>query len=213
METLPQTLHRFDLDINPTAVELLDRYRDQLWMWNERLNLTRHTTLDQFVARDIVDSMKLAELLQPGERILDVGTGGGVPGLVIAILRPDLTAHLCESVAKKARAVQKIVDALGLDIPVHHARAEEVLKSYSYETLVVRAVASIEKLLRWFQPHWGAFDQILVVKGKKWVQERATARHHGLFAGLSLRRVSVYNIPRTDAETVILEIRQKANKS
>jgi 16S rRNA G527 N7-methylase RsmG len=75
----------------------LDNYRRQLWAWNERLNLTRHTTLEKFVSRDVVDSHQLSNLLQRGERVLDVGTGGGVPGVVLAILRPDLLAKSASS--------------------------------------------------------------------------------------------------------------------
>ena len=124
----------------------------------------------------------------------------------MAILRPDLRVSLCESVAKKARAVQAIIDELGINVPVHLALAEEVLGIRSFDTLVVRAVAPLAKLLRWFGPHWGTFDQLLVVKGKAWAGERAAARHLGLLSDLNLRRASVYNTPGTDAESVILRI-------
>ena len=78
------------------------------------MNLTRHTTLEKFVGRDVVDSYQLGKLLEQGERVLDVGTGGGVPGVVLAILRPDLSVSLCESTQKKARAVEAIVARAGL---------------------------------------------------------------------------------------------------
>src|SRR4051794_2799354 len=87
------TLHRFE--VADEQVDLLDKYRQLLWSWNERLNLTRHMTLEKFVGRDVLDSFELSKLLENGERVLDVGTGGGVPGVIIAILRPDLTIALC----------------------------------------------------------------------------------------------------------------------
>ena len=62
----------------------------------------------------MVDSYELSKLLEQGERVLDVGTGGGVPGIVLAILRPDLVVSLCDSTQKKARAVEAIVADLGL---------------------------------------------------------------------------------------------------
>ena len=103
-------------------VALLDRYCALLWEWNAKINLTRHTDYDKFVARDLVDSLAFAKFLANGEKILDVGSGGGVPGVVLAILRPDIAVSLSESVAKKARAVADIVAGLGLHVPVLHGR-------------------------------------------------------------------------------------------
>ena len=85
--------------------------------------------------------------------MLDVGTGGGVPGVVLAIVRPDIEVALCDSVAKKARAVTAIVEELGLAVRVFHARAQNVLMELDerFDTLVVRAVAPLAKLLRWLR--------------------------------------------------------------
>ena len=87
----------------------LQEYVQRLWAWNEKLNLTRHTDYEKFVARDLRDTLELSKLLHPEEEVLDVGTGGGVPGVVLAIIRPDLRVTLCESVGKKAQAVQEMV--------------------------------------------------------------------------------------------------------
>ena len=141
-----------------------------MWEWNEKLNLTRHTDYEKLVTGDVVDSQMLEQFLDAGQRVLDVGTGGGVPGVVLAILRPDLTVEPCESMAKKARAVEGIVHTIGLDIPVHHARAETLLAERTFDTLVVRAVAPLAKLLTWFGPHWDAFGRLLIIKGPAWVE-------------------------------------------
>ena len=100
---------KYDLKLDETKIALLSDYCGMLWEWNERMNLTRHTTFDKFVSRDLVDTLELAKLLEEGETVMDVGTGGGVPGVPLAIIRPDLTIALGESVVKKARAVQGIV--------------------------------------------------------------------------------------------------------
>ncbi|HJS07210.1 MAG TPA: 16S rRNA (guanine(527)-N(7))-methyltransferase RsmG, partial [Pirellulales bacterium] len=151
-DTLTAALERHRIELDEDQAALLDRYARALWAWNQKLNLTRHTNYEKFVSRDVVDSQWLERFLDSAERVLDVGTGGGVPGIVLAILRPDLEVSLCESVAKKARAVEDIVRQLGLPITVHHARAEELLADYEYDTLVVRAVAPLDKLLTWFKP-------------------------------------------------------------
>jgi 16S rRNA (guanine527-N7)-methyltransferase len=179
-----------------------------LWDWNAKINLTRHTDYEKFVGRDLVDSLAFAEFLAPGEKVLDVGTGGGVPGIVLAIVRPDLNVALVDSVGKKIKVVADIVERLGLKVPVHHARAEELLaaKSNRFDTLVVRAVAPLQKVLEWFQPHWGAFGRLLVLKGPAWVEERGEARHFGLFKKLALRKLKSYPLPGTESESVLLQI-------
>ena len=110
-------LARHDLELPPPQIARLDQYCRLLWDWNSKINLTRHTDFEKFVTRDLVDSQAFARFLSPGETVLDVGTGGGVPGVVLAILRDDLQISLSESVGKKARAVADIVEKLGLSIP------------------------------------------------------------------------------------------------
>lgn len=204
--TLAEALAAEGITLEPAQIERLDHYRRLLWQWNERMNLTRHTTLEKFVARDVVDSLQLAALLEPGERVLDVGTGGGVPGVILAIARPDLKVSLCESTGKKARAVEAMVGELELPTTVYAARVEEVLELTTFDTLVARALASLAKVLGWLQPHWEAFDRLLLVKGPSWIEERGEARHRGLLHGLELRKAATYQTPRTNAESVILKI-------
>ena len=205
-ESLIEALKAAAIDVTPEQAALLDRYRALLWSWNEKINLTRHTTLEKFVTRDIFDSAQLAALLDRGERVLDVGTGGGVPGVPLAILRPDLKLSVCESTVKKARAVESMVAELGVSVPVYATRAEEVLELSTFDTLVARAVASLRKLLSALAPHWDAFDRLLLIKGPGWVDERAEARHHGLLRGLQLRKAATYQTPQTGAESVILKL-------
>jgi 16S rRNA (guanine527-N7)-methyltransferase len=190
-------------------VAALERYCTLLWQWNAKINLTRHTDYEKFVSRDLVDSLAIGRFLRPGERILDVGTGGGVPGVVLAIVRSDLDVSLCESVGKRAKAVADIVAQMGLEVPVLHARAEEILEGQRFDTLVIRAVARLRKLLKWFEPHWGAFERMLVIKGPSWVEQRGEARHYGLLKDLELRKLCSYPLPGTGSESVLLQIRPK----
>ncbi len=203
---LPDALRELGIELSDAQIELLDSYRVLLWTWNEQLNLTRHTTLEKFVTRDIVDSWELAKLLPKRERVLDIGTGGGVPGLVLAICRPDLRVSVCESVQKKAKVVEAMVVELNLPVSVYGCRAEEVLQLQTFDTLVARVVAALAKILRWLEPHWSSFDRLLLIKGRKWVEERGEARHLGLLKKLDLRKAAVYLTPRVDAESVILSI-------
>jgi 16S rRNA (guanine527-N7)-methyltransferase len=205
---LKEQLAAQNVPVDDDQVEKLDLYRRRLWSWNERMNLTRHTTLEKFVGRDVVDSYELSKLLERGERVLDVGTGGGVPGVVIAILRPDLVVNLCDSTQKKARAVEAIVADLDLAVRIYPNRAEEVLEITTFDTLVARALAPMAKVLGWLRPHWDAFDRLLLIKGRAWVDERNEARQLGLMRGLELRKAAIYETPGSGAESVVLSIRQ-----
>jgi 16S rRNA (guanine527-N7)-methyltransferase len=207
-DTLSAALARHEIELTDEQIALLQRYAARLWKVNEQLNLTRHTDFEKFVSRDVVDSRWLESFLEPAERVLDVGTGGGVPGIVLAILRPDLEVALCDSVAKKARAVSGFVTDLGLKIPVYHAAAQDVIQQYRrFDALVIRAVAPLQKLLTWFEPHWDRFGRLLLVKGPAWVEERAAARERRLLHGLRLSKLASYPLPGTESESVVLQIR------
>jgi 16S rRNA (guanine527-N7)-methyltransferase len=208
-DTLAAALARHGLALPAEQVEQLERYCRRLWDWNERLNLTRHTDYDKFVRRDVVDAVQLEPFLEVGERVLDVGTGGGLPGVLLAIMRPDLQVTLCDSVAKKAKAMQAIVEEAGLKIPVRHRPAQDLVETGKFDTLVIRAVAPLAKLLTWFNPHWGSFNRLLLVKGPSWVEERAAARERQLLQALRLSKLTTYPLAGTDSESVILEIRPR----
>ena len=199
--------HSIELPTDQTA--RLSEYCRAVWEWNEKLNLTRHTDYEKFVSRDLVDTRMLAEQLAHGERVLDVGTGGGVPGIVLAIIRPDLHVSLSESIGKKARAVGDIVQQLKLQLPLHQGRAEDFMASKRFDSLVVRAVAPLPKLLTWFAPHWSRFTRLLVIKGPAWVEERLAAREKNLLKGLQLRKLATWPLPGTHSDSVLLEIKPK----
>lgn len=203
---MPEALAAAGVELEPPQVELLDRYRAALWRWNEQLNLTRHTTFEKFVGRDVVDSLQLARLIPQGRRVLDIGSGGGVPGAILAICRPDLRVTLCDSTQKKARVLQAIVQELGLAAEVFGCRVEELLAMRTYHVATARAVAPLAKLLTWLAPHWEAIDELLVIKGKNWVEERGEARHRGLLKQLNLRKAATYPMPELGGESVVLKL-------
>ncbi|MGD9126781.1 MAG: 16S rRNA (guanine(527)-N(7))-methyltransferase RsmG [Planctomycetia bacterium] len=222
--SLHEALQQHEIHLPNDQVEQLDRYCQLLWDWNTKVNLTRHTDYEKFVSRDIVDSRVLADQLAEGERILDVGSGGGVPGIVLAILRPDLKVTMAESVGKKSKILIEIVKELGLPVHVFAGRAQDFLDSKKkgprknknktldlkvVDTLTIRAVAAMPKLLRWFEPHWDRFGRMLLIKGPRWVEERGESRHFGLLSKLALRRLAAYPLPGTDSESTLLQITPK----
>ncbi len=200
------------IELDEDIAEQLESYVRTMWEWNENLNLTRHTTWDLFVGRDLRDCLQLAPLLAPDEIVLDLGSGNGVPGIPLAILRPDIDVSLAESVAKRAGALNEIVATVGVPVAVYGARGEELLADFRFSTIVSRAVGSIAKFCRWVEPHWSNVDRLLLIKGPKWVEERGEARHVGALKNLQLRRVAGYPLGDNSGENgessegVILQI-------
>ncbi|KAA5543260.1 16S rRNA (guanine(527)-N(7))-methyltransferase RsmG [Roseiconus nitratireducens] len=180
------------IELDEEVAQRLQSYVLAMWRWNEQLNLTRHTTWDLFVGRDLRDCLQLAPLLSPGEEVLDLGSGNGVPGIPLAILRDDLDVSLAESVAKRAKVLSEMIDELGLPVPVYASRGEDLLDDFRFSTLVCRAVGSVAKLCRWIEPHWTNIDRMLLIKGPRWVEERNEARHLGLMNELQMRKVASY---------------------
>ncbi len=205
--TIQQRQYAFPED----RIDLLARYCDVLWGWNEKLNLTRHTDVETFVDRDLLDTTRLADLLEEEELVLDVGSGGGIPGILLGIMRPDLRVALAESVGKKAEVLNDMVQELELEITVFHARAEDVVGDIRFDTLTARAVGPLWKICTWFEGHWEHFGRLLAIKGPRWVEERGEARHRGLLKNVELRKTVVYSMPGTEAESVILKLWHKGD--
>ena len=207
---------RLGIEVPAESLPRLAAYAASRGSWNERLHLTRPTDVDAFVSRDVGDAVAIAPHLAAGERVLDVGTGGGVPGVILAILRPDLRVELCDSVAKKARAVAEIVKATGLAVPVHAGAAQQLVAARQrgadrFDTLVVRAVAPLGKLLGWFEPLADAYGRLLVVKGPRWEEEKASARLEGRGKKVTVRRIASWQTVGRDHDSVLLEIRRRVN--
>ncbi|WP_019949586.1 16S rRNA (guanine(527)-N(7))-methyltransferase RsmG [Hymenobacter aerophilus] len=118
--------------------------------WNERLNLVARTDVDNLTERHILHSLGIAKVVEfaPGASVLDVGTGGGLPGLPLAILFPEVKFHLVDSIGKKIKAVQDMADMLHLpNVTAEQTRAEQLTTKYDY--IVSRAVARLATFHTW----------------------------------------------------------------
>lgn len=115
----------------------------ELEIWNKKINLTRIIDVKGVVTRHFLDSLVLLPVLDGVKNLLDVGSGAGFPGLVLAIAVPDLDVHLVESVGKKAHFLSHVRRVLGLEnVTVHHARVEKLPEDLRFEMVTGRAVAS-----------------------------------------------------------------------
>jgi 16S rRNA (guanine527-N7)-methyltransferase len=138
---------------------LLSRYCEFLLSWNRRINLISRRDEGNLWYSHILHALSLLFLvrLPMGGRVLDLGTGGGLPGIPLSIVRQDLDMVLIDSIQKKVRAVEDMIEQLGIrNVRVVCGRAEDIGGqegfARSFDVVVVRAVASIEELLRWSKP-------------------------------------------------------------
>lgn len=118
--------------------------------WNEKINVISRKDMEHFYERHVLHSLGLAKTIQfaPGTKILDVGTGGGFPGIPLAIMFPETNFFLVDSIGKKIKVVQEVAAALGLkNVRAAHCRAEEVKEKFDF--VVSRAVTRLINFYPW----------------------------------------------------------------
>ncbi|MDR0436752.1 MAG: 16S rRNA (guanine(527)-N(7))-methyltransferase RsmG [Bacteroidales bacterium] len=120
--------------------------------WNEKINVISRKDIENITEKHILHSLAIAKIIQfkPGTKILDVGTGGGFPGIPLAILFPDCEFHLVDSIAKKIKVVSEISTAIGLtNVKAEQARAETLKGQYDF--VISRAVTAFPEFLSWIK--------------------------------------------------------------
>ena len=118
--------------------------------WNEKINVISRKDIEQLYVRHVLHSLGIAKIIQfkPGTKILDVGTGGGFPGIPLAIMFPDCHFHLVDSIGKKINVVNGVAQSLGLsNVTAEQTRAEQVNDNYDF--VVSRAVTKLKPFYQW----------------------------------------------------------------
>lgn len=118
--------------------------------WNLKINVVSRKDIDELYLRHVLHSLGIAKIItfSDGSKILDVGTGGGFPGIPLAILFPNCTFHLVDSIAKKLKVVNEVVEGLGLtNVKTTHDRVENINDNYDF--IVSRAVAAMPTFVHW----------------------------------------------------------------
>ncbi len=159
--------------------QLQDLYR----FWNDQINVISRKDIDLLYERHVLHSLGIAKIISflPQENVLDVGTGGGFPGIPLAILFPETHFHLVDSIGKKIKVVKEVSQALGLkNVKATHARAEEVDEKFDF--VISRAVTQLKDFYPWVKNKFNKQSKnqlkngILYLKGGDLTQEIAESR-------------------------------------
>jgi 16S rRNA (guanine527-N7)-methyltransferase len=149
--------------LNKEQLEKFERLDDLYGYWNSQINVISRKDIDNLMVHHVLHSLSIARIINfaRGTKIMDVGTGGGFPGIPLAIMFPQCQFTLVESVAKKAKVCGEVARSLGLDnVEVLNMRAEAL--SASFDFAVSRAVATIPQLMEWVEKniHSGGMNQL-----------------------------------------------------
>ncbi|MBC7828193.1 MAG: 16S rRNA (guanine(527)-N(7))-methyltransferase RsmG [Chitinophagaceae bacterium] len=149
-----ELITKYFTDFTPHQLQLFDSLFELYAEWNSRINVISRKDIDSLYEKHVLHSLSIAAVFewQAGMEIIDIGTGGGFPGIPLAIFFPEVQFHLVDSVGKKIKVVNAVAAELGLqNVTTQHGRAEEI-KNRRFDTAVSRAVAPLVQLLSWSKP-------------------------------------------------------------
>jgi len=175
-------------------------YVTLLAKWNKVYNLTSVRDIDLMVSRHLLDSLAILPFLS-GQTLLDVGSGGGLPGIPIAITRPDLAVTLLDSNSKKTRFLQQAKAELALDnVTVVHARVEQA-DLPQFDLVTARAFSTVDDIIDLTERHCHDASRLLLMKGVYPEEELMQ-----LASGFRLEAVHALNVPGSDGQRHLVEL-------
>ncbi|HXB44571.1 MAG TPA: 16S rRNA (guanine(527)-N(7))-methyltransferase RsmG [Puia sp.] len=157
MEKAPQNLElitKYFSHLTPTQLRQLSDLDSLYHEWNNKINVISRKDISSLYEKHVLHSLSIAAVFdfQKGMRVIDIGTGGGFPGIPLAIFFPETDFHLVDSIGKKLKVVEVVASVIGLsNITIQQIRAEEI-KDKKFDVAVSRAVAPLKDLCRWTKP-------------------------------------------------------------
>ena len=189
------------IELSERQVGQLTVLLDELDDWNQVMNLTAIRERSAQITKHLLDSLSVQPFLQ-GERILDVGTGAGFPGLPLAIVNPSLQFMLLDSTAKKLKFIEHVASLLKLpNVQTVHTRAENYRPAQRFDIVVSRAVGPVDQFVKWSGHLCVGGGRLLAMKGRE-----PSAELQKLPGGWKLAAIHRLNVPALDEERHLVEI-------
>lgn len=147
-----ELLLKYFPDLTPLQIEQFTKLEALYQDWNLKINVVSRKDIDELYLRHVLHSLAIAKVLnfKDGSSMMDVGTGGGFPGIPLAILFPECEFHLVDSINKKLNVVREVVAGLELqNVKVTHSRVEDIKETYDF--IISRAVAAMPTFVHWIK--------------------------------------------------------------
>ncbi|MEK6308324.1 MAG: 16S rRNA (guanine(527)-N(7))-methyltransferase RsmG [Pantoea dispersa] len=201
---LSRLLQAANISLSDQQKQQLVGYVELLHKWNKAYNLTSVRDPQQMLVRHILDSIVVEPHLQ-GERFIDVGTGPGLPGIPLAIVRPQAHFTLLDSLGKRVRFLRQVQHELGLtNVTPVQSRVEEFPAEAPFDGVISRAFASLEDMLNWCHHLPGATGHFYALKGARPDDEIAA-----LPAGFAIEKIAPLRVPELEGERHLVVIRRQ----
>jgi 16S rRNA (guanine527-N7)-methyltransferase len=203
-DTIQKGALQMGASLSDNTIQTLVRYLAMLEKWNKAYNLTAIRDVEQMISLHLLDSLATLPYIT-GDKIIDVGTGPGLPGMVLAICYPEKRFTLLDSNGKKTRFLTQVKMELGIDnVTVENERVEKHLHQGEYDHVISRAFASLQDMINWTLPLPSDTGNFLAMKGVYPTEEIAA-----LPKEVDLVSVEPLNVPNIQAERHMVVMTRK----
>lgn len=215
IDELTSVMAEYGLNATESQIRAFNRYYELLCEWNEKINLTAITEPKEVAIKHIVDSLSCykEELFKNGSSLIDVGTGAGFPGLPLKIFCPTLKLTLLDSLNKRVKFLQLVVNELGLnDVEIIHARSEEAARNKKYrekfDMVTARAVARLPIICEYCLPFIKIGGTFIALKGRQYEEEIIEAQKAIKTLGGEIAETLPVKLPEIDDKRAVIYIRK-----
>ena len=199
------------LTLSAREIELFELYATELKKWNSKVNLTAITKDKEIAIKHFVDSLNLAPYITAGDRLLDIGSGAGLPVIPLKITRPEIQMVSVDAVAKKIHFQRHVIRTLNLQhIEAIHARVEELHRtlSHSFSVITSRAFTRLDRFVSLAAPLLAENGMLIAMKGGQAEDEIAESDEVVHAGGFTITSVHRYTLPQNMGERVLTFIKQ-----